>query len=75
METIDLGTDERVTPTGDGYRVRRADGDEYLVMPLPRSQDWAVYFGTSTIENPRPEHGLAGSRRATPQEAVAWALS
>jgi hypothetical protein len=66
--------DHRVTPEGDGYRVRRDDGEEYLALPTGVVDgDWAVFFGDRPGRRV-PEGGLRCSTSSSAQHAVYWAL-
>lgn len=71
---IDYVDDPRVAVIADGYRVRRDDGAAVKVLPLGRSDAWAVFFDHASIENPRPPGGFSGSASPDPAQAIAWAL-
>jgi hypothetical protein len=70
----DLIYDERVTKEGAGYRVVNIEGGEFLVLPVGNSGDGAVFFGSSTPDNPRPWNGLQGSTSSDVAHAVYWAM-
>lgn len=58
-----------------GYIVARQDGTVLTVFPRETGgDDWAVYFGTATIDDRRPCYGIAGSASDSAEAAIEWAL-
>lgn len=66
--------DEMVVPVGKGYRVRRDDGTERMVLPRVSTEGWAVFAALSTDQTRMPDHlGFPGSWRQDLNEAIEWA--
>jgi hypothetical protein len=64
--------DQPITKVGNGWRVRRDDGTERMVLPR-HDTGYAVFDGTSTADLRNPPLGYADSWRQDPDKAIEWA--
>lgn len=66
---------KHVTKIGGGYKVTRDDDSTLTVFPREfAGGQWAVYFGSATVDDRHPYGGMLGSASPSAEQAIEWAL-